>query len=136
MALVTWSNKYLVGVETLDNQHKAFVKVLNELHSASMKGEARKVAGPLLRHLASIANEHFTAEEKLMESIKFPGLAAHRAKHKELSGRVAEFASRHEKGDVSVYSELLRFTGDWLTSHMKGEDQEYVAWMSAHRTQS
>ncbi len=101
-----------------------------------MNGEARKVAGPLLRQIASIATQHFSTEESLMESIKFPGLAGHRAKHKELERTIAEFASRHEKGDASVYSELLLFVKAWLTRHMQGEDQEYAAWMSAHRTQS
>jgi hemerythrin len=133
---MTWSSKYSVGVETLDNQHKAFLKALNELHAASMRGEALKVAGPLLRHIASLASEHFLAEERLMESIKFPGLAGHRAKHKELGGKIAEFVGRHEKGDTTVYTQLLYFVRDWLNKHMQAEDQGYARWLSSHRVQS
>lgn len=132
MALMTWSSKYSVGVETLDNQHKNLMKVLNELHAASMRGEARKVAGPLLSQMASIASEHFSTEERLMESIKFPGLAGHRAKHQELAGKIAEFVSRHEKGDPTVYTPLLYFVRDWQTKHMETEDQEYAGWISTH----
>ena len=74
MALMTWSSKYSVGVKALDNQHQTMMKILNELHAASMLGKAQEVAGPLLDTLTSLANEHFSAEEKLMESVKFPGL--------------------------------------------------------------
>ena len=132
MALMTWSGKYSVGVDDLDNQHKDLMKVLNELHAASMRGEAQKVAGPLIRQIVSIASEHFAAEEKLMESTEYPGLARHRAKHRELAGKIAEFVSRHEKGDATVYVQLLYFIRDWQTKHMETEDREYAPWLSAH----
>lgn len=136
MALMTWSSKHSVGVEPLDNQHKALVRALNELHAASMRGEVRKVAGPLLRQIVSVASGHFSTEERLMESIRFPGLAGHRAKHQELTGRIAEFVTRHEKGDTTVCTQLLYFMRDWLTKHLQTEDQEYAGGLSSQRVQS
>ena len=133
MALMNWSSKYSVGVETLDNQHKNLLKALNDLHAASMKGIANEVAGPLLGRIVSIASAHFSAEERLMESIRFPGLAGHRTKHQELTGKIAEFTSRHEKGDKTTYTQLLYFMRDWQTKHMQTEDQEYAGWLSSHR---
>jgi len=61
-----------------------------------------------------------------MESIQFPGLAAHRAKHKELGGKIAEFISRHEQGDSTICAQLLQFVRDWQTRHMQAEDREYA----------
>jgi hemerythrin len=132
MALMTWSSKYSVGVEALDNQHKALVRVLNEFHAASMRGKVQEVADPLIRQIVSLASEHYAAEERLMDSAKYPGLDGHRAKHRELSGKIAEFVSRHEKGDTTVYVQLLYFVRDWLTKHMQSEDQEYAPWLKAH----
>jgi hemerythrin len=131
MALMTWSSKYSVGVEALDDQHKALMNALNELHAASMQGRARVAAGVLLKQVASITREHFLAEERLMESSRFAGLAVHRAKHQELALRFREFVSRHEKGEARVYTELLYFMRDWQIKHMQAEDQEYAAWVSA-----
>jgi hemerythrin len=131
MALMNWSGKYSVGVEELDNQHKALMNVLNELHAASMRGKASEVAGPLIRRIVSIATEHFASEERLMESAKFSGLASHRAKHKELAATVGEFVARHEKGDTTMYTQLLYFVRDWQTMHMQTEDQEYARWFAA-----
>jgi hemerythrin-like metal-binding protein len=131
MALMTWRSEYSVGVEALDNQHKGLMRILNELHAASMRGKAREVAGPILSQLVSLASEHFSNEERLMESAGFPGLATHRAEHQKLSGKVREFVSRHEKGDATVYTQLLYFMRDWLNKHMQNEDQEYALWLSA-----
>jgi hemerythrin len=132
MALMTWSSKYSVGVEALDNQHKALMNVLNELHAASMRGKVQDVAAPLMRQIISVASEHFAAEERLMESTGYPGLAGHRAKHRELAGKIAELVARHQKGDTAVYVQLLYFVRDWQTRHMQTEDHEYVPWLSAH----
>ena len=132
MALMTWRSQYSVGVETLDNQHKAILRILNELHAASLKGKAQEVAGPLLSQLVSLASEHFSTEERLMESTGFPGLAEHRAEHQVLAGKLREFVSRHQKGDAAVYTQLLHFLRDWLNNHMQSEDQEYAPWLRAH----
>jgi len=132
MALMSWSSKYSVGVEALDNQHKALMKVLNEFHAASMRGKASEVAGPLLRQMVSIASEHFAAEERLMESTRFAGLAAHRAGHQALTAKIGEFVARHEKGDAAIYTELLHFMRDWLYSHMQTEDSKYAPWLAVH----
>jgi hypothetical protein len=51
MALITWTSKYSVGVEALDNQNKALMRVLIELHAASMREEALPACGisPVLK---------------------------------------------------------------------------------------
>ncbi len=135
MALMTWNSKYSVGVEAIDNQHKALMNVLNELHAASMRGRAGEVAGPLIKQIVSVAKEHFATEEGLMKSIGFPGLAAHSMKHQELAGKIAEFVSRYEKGDATMYIPLLYFVRDWQTKHMQTEDQEYAGWIRSHSIQ-
>ena len=128
MALMSWRDQYSVGVETLDNQHQAMLRILNELHAASLRGKAQEVAGPLLRQLVALANEHFSTEERLMESTGFPGLAEHRAKHREMAGKIADLAFRHEKGDTTVYVPLLHLVRDYQTKHMQNEDQDYARW--------
>ena len=135
MALMTWSGKYSVGVEALDNQHKAMLKVLNELHAAAMRGKAQEVADHLMSQMDAISKEHFSAEERLMESIRFPGLDCHRAKHQELGGKLEEFTSRHQMSDASMYVPLLYFVRDWLTKHMQTDDQAYASWLRSHRAQ-
>lgn len=135
MALMTWTNKFSVGVETLDHQHRALMNALNELHAAAMRGKASEVADSLIRQIVSISHEHFAAEARHMESIRFPGLAAHRAKHRELAAQFREFAGRHENGDTAVYTEMLYFMRDWQIRHMQTDDQEYVDWMRTHDVQ-
>jgi hemerythrin len=132
MPLVIWNKKDSVGVKELDDQHQGLINFLNRLHASSMIGRAREVADPALPRLLKLAAEHFTAEEKLMESIRFPRLAAHRVKHREMTEKLEEIVSSHEKGDSAVYVQLLYFTRNILVRHIHEEDQEYAQWISAH----
>jgi len=132
MPLITWSSKYSVGVKNLDEQHQVVVNLLNELHAAMLKGQAQSMAGALLPKIASHAREHFSTEERLMESTKFPGLAEHRAEHRALVAKAEEYGARHKRGDNTMYLELLNFMRDWLTFHMQNVDKKYTVWMNEH----
>jgi hemerythrin len=127
---MTWSDKFSVGVAALDKQHTVLMDTLNKLHEAMMKGKANEVTGPLLRKLVAYTNDHFATEEKLMASTKFPGLAQHVVKHKDLIKQVSEFVSRYERGEITVNTSLLHFLRDWLGTHILKEDHEYGPWLN------
>jgi hemerythrin-like metal-binding protein len=132
MALLSWSSKYSVGVQSMDSQHTVLFGLLNDLHSAMMKGQAQSTTGPLLRKLANYAHEHFAAEEAIMASTRYPDLAQHRIKHRDLSKQVEEFAARFDRGESTLNLHLLNFLRDWLTNHIQKVDHGYSAWMNEH----
>lgn len=132
MALITWSGKYSVGVKNLDDQHKEVINLLNELHAAMLKGQAQSLAGELLPKIQRHAREHFSTEERLMESTKYAGIAEQRTEHSALLAKIDEYAARHKRGDSAVYLELLTFMRGWMTNHMQKIDQKYTVWLNEH----
>ena len=132
MALLKWDSKYSVGVKTLDSQHTVLFGLLNDLHAAMLKGQAQTLTGPMLRKLAEYTSTHFAAEERMMETSKYPGLAGHRMKHIDLMKQVQEYAARFERGEASINSQLLNFLRDWLTNHIQKVDCEYGPWLTKH----
>ena len=131
MALVSWSDTYSVGVKILDDQHKGLIALLNEMHAAMMQGQAQRAAGPLLKKLLDYTRVHFAAEERLMSQSRYAGLAEHRARHQDLSSRVAEFVARKQKDDPAMYLPMLNFLRDWLTTHIQKEDKAFGPWVNA-----
>ncbi len=127
MALLDWNDSYSVGVATIDRQHAGLFGMVNDLHAAMMKGQAKAVLGSLLDKLVKYTHEHFAYEEKMMEAAKYPNLSAHRVRHRDLTKQVEEFAARYKKGDASLNIELIRFLSDWLTKHILHEDKQYSA---------
>jgi hemerythrin len=135
MAFLNWTDKLSVGVKSFDDQHTVLIETLNELHAAMMKGQARAVVGSLLHTLVNYTREHFAAEEAMMESTKYPALATHRNRHRELTKQVEEYVARYEKNDLTLSLHLLQFLSDWLSTHIQGEDHAYGPWMNEHGVQ-
>ncbi|MGA2352129.1 MAG: bacteriohemerythrin [Terracidiphilus sp.] len=132
MALMTWNQNYSVGVQKVDAQHTVLFDIINDLHAAMMKGQAQSLTGPMLRKLLDYTNTHFKAEEAMMASSKYPGLAAHQVKHRELVKQVEDYVARFDKGEITLNLHLLNFLRDWLTSHIQKVDMEYSPWMKEH----
>lgn len=132
MALLTWNSKYSVGVKTLDSQHTILFGLLNDLHAAMLKGQARILTGPLLLKLVEYSHTHFATEERMLAAASYPGLAIHRLKHCELIKQVEEYAARFEKGEITLSLDLMNFLRDWLSSHIQKVDHEYSSWLNEH----
>ena len=132
MPLLTWNNKYSVGVAAMDSQHTQLFSMVNDLHAAMMQGKALPVTGPLLRKLAEYTQRHFSAEEALMSSKNYPEFAKHKAEHVALTKQVSEFAARFEKGETTLSLQLMNFLRDWLTNHIQKEDQKYGKYLNEH----
>lgn len=132
MALMAWNNNFSVGVKTLDGQHAGLFKMVNELHAAMMKAEARSMTGDLLKKLVHYTQEHFSFEEKMMAATNYPGLSRHKTHHRDLTKQVEEFMVRYERGEGNINIQLLRFLSDWLTKHIQLEDKEYGPWLNQH----
>lgn len=132
MALMTWNSKYSVGVKHLDGQHTVLFGLLNDLHAAMLKGEAQSMTGPLLRKLVDYTHTHFAAEEKMLAESKYPGLAEHKIKHRDLIKQVEDYASRFDRGEITLNLHLMNFLRDWLTNHIQKTDHEYGPWLNEH----
>ena len=132
MALLTWSDKFSVGVDSIDKQHTILFNTINDLHSAMLKGQSKAVIGDLLHTLLAYTHFHFDSEEAMMEKAKYPSLPTHRLKHRELTKKVEDFIARYEKGDITVSHHLLAFLSDWLATHIQGTDKEYGPFMNEH----
>jgi hemerythrin-like metal-binding protein len=129
MPLVVWSDKLSVGVKSVDDQHTVLFKTINDLHDAMMKGQARAIVGELLKRLLTYTKNHFSEEEAMLKKVRYPGLAAHRLLHKDLTQQVEAYIARHEKGDLTLSMQLADFLSDWLKTHILNTDQTYGRWL-------
>ena len=126
-----WKENYSVKVVALDNQHKKLFELVNELHAAMGEGHGNDVAGDILYRLIDYTVHHFSAEERLMEQHKFPGLPSHRAEHKALTDKVLAFKKDFDAGATNVTPQLMMFLQQWLRNHIQSVDQRYGDFLNA-----
>jgi hemerythrin-like metal-binding protein len=131
MPYVRWDSSWSVGVPELDEQHRAFVQVLDELHDVLMAGDFHEVLEARDRALDGIERyvwTHFSTEEQYMAGIGYPGLDQHRQLHEQFTAQVKGYRAAIASGEQVLNSKLVKAMIEWVRDHLVGEDRKYAAF--------
>ncbi len=123
--LIIWTDKYSVGCNYIDQQHKKLIDIINELHSAFMSRESNEKLSKILSELVDYTKYHFTAEEEMLKKHGFGPSENHKKQHQEFVEKIEIFKKRHELGDSIVGFDMLNFLKDWLLNHILKTDMSY-----------
>ena len=124
MSFIKWVNDYSIGVDSIDNQHKRLVSMINQLQKSIPSGIVNQEMGLVLKSLVDYTKYHFAEEEKLMEQIHFSELERHRQLHIDLTAQVTGIIVGLKKGKELTVFELIEFLKNWLIDHIIKEDRK------------
>lgn len=133
MACINWGDHYSVGVPVMDRQHKRLADIVNQLQTELRASANSNRLGLLLTALSQEIQTHFADEEKLMESIGFPGTAKHAESHVALYKRLEQLQERFGGEDKPSVNEVMIFFRDWFVDHIQKEDREYGVFIYNQR---
>lgn len=133
MSFFTWNEKFSVGIDIIDSEHKVLVDLIDQLHEAFVTGNVDTAIGPILAALVDYTHTHFDHEEAMMAGAGYPGLEAHREVHRELRRQVEEVYDRFLAGGPQgkMGNEVLAFLHDWLYFHILEQDKDYIVCLTA-----
>lgn len=123
--LLEWSDKFSVGCELIDKQHKNLCNLINKLYDAFVQAKANNVINDILQEMADYTVYHFRTEEELFEKYDYYDKENHKNEHNHFVEKVEEFMEKLKKGEVSVSYEVMTFLKDWLTNHILKSDMMY-----------
>ncbi|MDB2425964.1 hemerythrin family protein [bacterium] len=126
MAFFTWDDKYDLGVNDMNGEHKILIEKMNKLHDLNQaeapKAELRKAFDEFVNYTV----KHFEDEEKYMESIDYPELRVHLIHHKNLLDKVTGFSNDFNRPEVTKLDDkFFKFLSVWLSAHICGIDMKY-----------
>ena len=125
MEIIKWSDKYSVGHQLIDSQHKKLVLLINELHSSMKEGKGKETLQKILDELVLYTKEHFDTEEKMMKQANYDGYAEHKAEHDKLTEKALSLQNLYRSGQVPLTLDVMTFLKDWLINHIEGSDKKY-----------
>lgn len=130
MGLFEWSDSYRVDYPDIDNQHKRWFQIAQELHSAVVTRKGREVLGQTLSNLVAYTKGHFATEERLMLTHGYPGYTEHKDQHEALRAKLAELQRDFETGRATIAMEFLQFFKVWLAHHISVVDNRVGAYLN------
>jgi len=126
-----WKERYAIGIDSIDAQHKGLYANGAELFAAMSAGQAKERLSSILAHLVQYTEAHFAFEERMLQLHKYPDFPAHKAKHDDLTRQVKQFQQDVRSGKIGVGVPLLAFVEEWLTQHIGNVDRRYVPFVTA-----
>ncbi|PWB55393.1 MAG: hemerythrin [Nitrosomonadales bacterium] len=126
--LLKWNEDLRIGIDEIDEQHKALVVLLNQLHTAIHEKHGASACMETLDKLVEYTRVHFTVEESLMRILGYPDYASHLESHEKLIAQVVELQGKLKSGRANISFELLHFLRGWLSHHIMETDKAYVPY--------
>lgn len=129
-AHLAWSDDMLVGHGAIDETHREFVDLVNELRRCLPEDATRQLLR-LKEHVLS----HFEKEEQLMRQFNYPSPDCHSDEHAKVVHAIDQVLQRLQTGllALSGVHRLAQALMDWFPGHITYMDSALSAWLSKQR---
>ncbi len=129
---LVWEDKYSVGVELIDDQHKMMFNTINQLIALLRSEPKKEQIDEIVAALIAYKKFHFATEEKYFDEFKYEGTAEHKEKHLMFSNKLDEMVKEFGDDSMTFAFKLVDFLEDWLIDHLMDQDQKYVQCFKDH----
>jgi hemerythrin-like metal-binding protein len=123
--MLKWDEKYSVGIQSIDNQHKELFRILGSLFDAMKKGQASDITTQIVLELEKYTILHFRKEEYFFQRFNYSGSIEHICEHDNFIKKVDSLKSDLKTGKATLTFELLDFLKGWINHHILVVDKMY-----------
>jgi hemerythrin len=124
MVYMAWDGSLGIGHALVDDDHRTLVACVNDVYDAAP--DDTETVNQVLDRLGSYTVDHFSREQDLMASCRFPLLLAHSKEHALLVKLYHEYRDKYRAGEATR-DELLKFLKLWLAGHIMTADVKLAA---------
>ena len=128
MLIDSSESKYQLGVPQMDETHREFMELVNQLDSAD-KPAFMELFPLLVEHTEA----HFDSEQVLMRSTAFPAIREHTDEHQRILGQMHRLADKVAGGSIAMARAFVREQlPDWFELHAATMDSALAAHVKYH----
>jgi len=120
------NKKHLLDCEMMDDLHKEFVDIYNNLEDSSIASYKN-----VMIKLLELTKRHFMIEEEEMEKFSYPRKKDHIDEHNKVLAEMEYFINRSNSkmGQMMLKSYYKEKLPDWFDLHLLGMDSDLSAFL-------
>lgn len=125
-----WSERWSVGVDTIDAQHRELFAAINSLLREEGRPAPRDLAD-VLHYLEDYVTNHFGLEEIYMRRFSYPGFPSHKGEHVAFINDFYDMRDEYDGNGATteLADKMGRYMGDWLVNHIGNVDKALGAFL-------
>ena len=124
MALVGWKKEYETGIESVDEEHKELLALINET-TAKLRADLHTVENieSYLGEIHAKISAHFALEERFMRDASYSHLKPHKDDHERLLDDLRRIMVNYRSGSYLQFEQsLTQHLNDWFMIHFTTHD--------------
>lgn len=129
MALIKWNEKLSVKINSIDDQHKILINMINEFYEMIGDKSNDELISALIKKMKEYTVVHFSYEEKLFKEYNYSDFETHKKEHQGFVDKVIDLEKRFNDGKIIMSFEITKFLKDWLIKHIQGTDMKYTNFL-------
>lgn len=134
ISLLRWSDRYSVGNNDIDNDHRRLFEIINMLQEMQLTGDNAGKFAEVLSSLFDYSMYHFNREEEYMNQISYDEIEAHRNEHKKYIVKISTFNSDFFSVRRPDETDVIEFLTNWWTNHILKSDVKYELFKSQKKS--
>ena len=129
MSLIKWTEELSVNINSIDNQHKILVNIINDFYDKIENKSNNELISELIKNMKDYTIIHFNTEEKLFEKYNYVDTKEHKKEHDDFVKKVSDLEKRYNEGKMILSFEITNFLKSWLINHIQGTDKKYSKFL-------
>jgi hemerythrin len=124
-----WDKSLETGIATIDEQHRELFRQIDNLLDAGRENRF----GETLDFLGKYIVKHFTDEQKMHTTSKYPRAAEHKKFHDDYVTLFADLKNRYVKEGPTLTNKMAinKNVVGWLKNHILVHDKAFAAYCSS-----
>lgn len=118
-----WSPDLATGNATIDAQHQALFEAGDQLFGAILSNTPKAKIEILMLSLIAKIDEHFRAEEELLNEMRHPLASEHAGIHHRLFSKANQLFKSYRNDDIGIGVMLDFVANDLIQNHIAREDR-------------
>ena len=131
MALINWDDSLSIKINSIDEQHKKLIGMINDFYDSIKNRSNNELILQLINSMKKYTIEHFNFEEKLFEKYNYAHSKEHNKEHELFVKKVKELEQKFNSGTAILSFEITSFLKDWLKKHILVSDMKYAGFLIA-----
>jgi len=124
-----WKEEYTVNIKVIDEQHKKFLSIINELKLIINSDSCEKKVSSIFFQLAYLIDHYFIKEEIYFKDLKYPNFEQHISDHNKFIDRIIQFQKDVENSKPNLCVEIYHYLEAWFDEHILKYDKEAVEYL-------
>ena len=127
---LVWQDSMATGIELIDHDHQRLIMLINMFQEATEFHISERKVQLALDEGIRYTKYHFNREEQLMALNNYPGFKEHQLQHQQMIDEIDIYMKEYRSDPDVALEHILQFLQSWLMNHIKGNDRQYIPYLT------